>query len=329
MTFSLRIPLAATLLLPGSLFATGPAWHLTLQRNSGLTITGSTGVLCAVQYKTDLSKSWHCQTFQLLHTNSYLVPNTLPTSSGSRFYRAAPLVAPSNMVFIAPATFTLGSPTNELDRFFDESPQTTVSFSSGLFIALRPVTQGEYQSVVGSNPSFFVGDLSRPVEQVSWYNATNYCALLTQRELAAGRIPAGCVYRLPTEAEWEFTCRAGTTTRFYYGDDLAYTQLTNHAWYTVNSGGQTQAVGTKPANSWGLFDMGGNVWEWCEDWYGPYPGGSVTDPWGAPTGTTRVLRGASWTDDARFCRSACRIGDDPSINFYNFYGFRVVLAPSN
>src|SRR5204862_1274358 len=136
----------------------------------------------------------------------------------------------------------------------------------------------------------------------------------------------GCQYRLPTEAEWEYACRAGTTTTFNYGDDPGYTNLTSYAWISDNSGGLTHSVGQKPANAWGLYDMHGNLWEWCQDWYGDYPGESATDPQGPPFGPGRVLRGGSWADDGGLCRSACRIADDPSAQFFT-YGFRVVLAP--
>src|SRR5262249_41853232 len=163
-------------------------------------------------------------------------------------------------------------------------------------MAVHPVTQGEYQSVTGVNPSFFSGSTNLPVEQVSWIDATNYCGMLTQRERAAGHIAASWQYRLSTEAEWEYACRAGTTTRFYYGDDLSYLNLTNNAWYEDNSDDQTHPVGLKPANPWGLYDMGGNVSEWCLDWYAPYPGGNVTDPLATDsTSGLRVLRGGSWT----------------------------------
>ena len=112
------------------------------------------------------------------------------------------------------------------------------------------------------------------METVSWYDATNYCGELTERERAAGRIATNSVYRLPTEAEWEYACRAGTSTRFSYGDDPGYTNLTNYAWYGDNSGGTTHPVGQKLPNPWGLYDMHGNVWEWCQDWWSDtYPGG--------------------------------------------------------
>src|ERR1035438_10076597 len=127
-------------------------------------------------------------------------------------------------------------------------------------MGIHPVTQQEYESVTGNNPSYFTGDPNLPVDQVSWEDATNYCALLTQRDAAAGRIPAGSYYRLPTEAEWEYAARATNSTRFFYGDDLDYAALANYAWYGDNSGDQTQPVGQKLPNAWGLYDVAGNVW---------------------------------------------------------------------
>jgi formylglycine-generating enzyme required for sulfatase activity len=187
-------------------------------------------------------------------------------------------------------------------------------------------TQEEYQTVMGNNPSYFTGDLKCPVEQVTWYDATNYCGKLTAKERAVGRLPAGYEYRLPTEAEWEYACRAGTTTRFSYGDDPSYTQLGEYAWYALNSGNTTHPVGVKKPNAWGLYDMHGNVWEWCGDWYDPYPGGSVTDPRGPHTGSFRVDRGGGWYDGARRCRSAYRRCEWADYR-YGGMGFRLVLAP--
>ena len=203
------------------------------------------------------------------------------------------------------------------------------------------VTQGEYLAVMGSNPSYFNGarrvidygtDLTRPVETVSWGDATKYCAQLTQRERAAGRIGTNSVYRLPTEAEWEYACRGWTSTGFSYGDDPGYTNLTNYAWYSANSDGQTHPVGQKLPNPWGLYDMHGNVMEWCQDWQAGYPGGIAVDPRGPGTGSFRVIRGGYFSIGfawcfARDCRSAVRQSGYPDVGYSDCVGFRVVLAP--
>ena len=238
------------------------------------------------------------------------------------------------MVFIPPGTFRMGSPTNEVEHILDEGPQTAVTISRGYWIGKYEVTQGEYLVVMGSNPSIFqprdaTADTNRPVERVTWYDAKNYCATLTQRERVAGRIATNSVYRLPTEAEWEYACRAWISTRFSCGDDPDYTNLTNYAWYDANSGGTTHPVGQKLPNPWGLYDMHGNVWEWCQDWWGDYPGGMAVDPQGPPTGSNRVLRGGYWgilPGYAWLCRSAYRDGTDPDDRSLSI-GFRVVLAP--
>jgi formylglycine-generating enzyme required for sulfatase activity len=232
------------------------------------------------------------------------------------------------MVFIAPNTFTMGSPTNELGHRSDESPQTVVTLTRGFWISKFLVTQREYLAVTGSNPSGFPGDLERPVETVSWFAASNYCALLTDQDLAAGHIPPGSHYRLPTEAEWECAARAGTTTAYNYGEDPDALSLTNHAWYSDNSGFKPRPVGLKEPNAWGLYDMAGNVWEWCQDWYGPYSGGSLTDPRGPATNPIgfKVIRGGAWEGFAFDCRSARRSieGASPFITDF-IIGFRVVL----
>jgi formylglycine-generating enzyme required for sulfatase activity len=232
----------------------------------------------------------------------------------------------NKFVWIAPGTFTMGSPVSEQDCDPDEGPQTVVTLTHGFFMGRTEVTQGQYQDVMGSNPSYFTGDPNRPVEQVTWYDATNYCGKLTAAERAAGRLPAGYVYRLPTEAEWEYACRAGTTTRFSYGDDPGYLQLGNYAWYQGNEVGTTHPVGQKRPNGWGLYDVHGNVWEWCLAWYGGYPGGTVTDWQGPMSGSSRVARGGGWDDVGQYCRSANRAGREPS-GRYHGHGFRAVLAP--
>jgi formylglycine-generating enzyme required for sulfatase activity len=214
------------------------------------------------------------------------------------------------------------------------------------------VTQGEYLAVMGSNPSCFTTqdyygntippDLNRPVETVSWIDATNYCARLTQQEQAAGRLPSGWVYRLPTESEREYACRAGTTTAFNFGNAIHGGMANFYDYYEYDSSigdiyvpnpavpwlPRTTTVGSYQPNAWGLYDMHGNEFEWCQDWYGSYPTGSVTDPQGPSSGLYRVLRGGCWHYYGRCCRSAYRISFSlaPSDGYINI-GFRVVLAP--
>lgn len=320
---------------------------LGIQMNAGrptLSLTGMVATVYSIQYANDLSptNTWVDRTLLQARGDGDVWTDPSTRSTGQRFYRAVSVPSPANtnLVFIQPGTFTMGSPTNEVDRSTIEGPQTVVTISQGFWMAKYLVTQGDYLAVVGSNPSYFNGDrsgppwydqdygtdLTLPVEQMSWNEATNYCALLTGQERGAGRIPTNCVYRLPTEAEWEYACRAGTTTRFYYGDDPGYTNLANYAWYADNSHNVTQPVGQLLPNPWGLYDMAGNVWEWCRDWYGPYPGGSLTDPQGPVTGTYRVWRGGGWFYAARYCRSARRFNHLPTYT-YSGLGFRVVLAP--
>ncbi len=232
-----------------------------------------------------------------------------------------------SMVWIPAGEFIMGSPTDEVGRDQDEGPQTQVTIAQGFWMGKCEVTQAEYQSVMGTNPSNFTGDPASPVEKVSWLEAMEYCTKLTQRERAGGRLPEGYAYRLPTEAEWEYACRAGTTTRFSYGDDKSYAQVGDYAWFTGNSDSGTHPVGTKRPNPWGLFDMHGGVWEWCLDrWQGFLPGGSLTNLPGPAEGSLRVARGGSWLYDAKICRSANRDDYSPS-NRCSDLGFRVVLAP--
>jgi formylglycine-generating enzyme required for sulfatase activity len=263
---------------------------------------------------------------------------------------------PAKLVWIPAGTFAMGSPTNEPARLDDEGPQTTVTISRGFWMGKHEVTQGEYLNVMGSNPSYFNGDrsgdpyydmdygfdLTRPVERVSWSDATNYCARLTDRDRLAGRLPAGCVYRLPTEAEWEYGCRAETMTPYHYGYELrsGMANFDGHYEYPPCEGGpnycynpsgnyprRTIAVEGYGPNAWGLYDMHGNVGEWCLDWYtGSLPGGSVTDPQGPGSGSNRVIRGGSWYDMAHSCRSAYRNSRYP-VGYRDFnQGFRVVLV---
>jgi formylglycine-generating enzyme required for sulfatase activity len=235
------------------------------------------------------------------------------------------------MVWIKPGTFLMGSRVGELGRSTNET-QHPVTLTKGFWMGVHEVTQAEYVAVIGSNPSFFTGNTNRPVEQVSWNDAVAYCAALTTAERTAGRIPATWEYRLPTEAEWKYCCRAGArTTRFGYGDDLAATSLGDYAWYSANSVNTTHPVEQKRPNAWGLMDMHGNVFEWCLDSTdgGDYPGGSaaVTDP-RSVTGSYRVLRGGLWDLNASYARCARRFGINPDLADYG-YGVRAVRAPGN
>src|SRR6266567_3487136 len=307
-----------------------------------LSLSGEVGTVYSIQYATGLSSTnpWVERTLLQAQgaSNDWTDPSA-PTP-GQRFYRAVSVPAPadSNLVFIQPGTFTMGSPTN----------QHLVTISRGFWMGKYLVTQGDYLAVAGTNPSYFNGvaptgsdygtNLTRPVEEVSWIEATNYCGLRTQQEQAAGLIPTNYVYRLPTESEWEYADRAGTTTAFYLGSGLHSGKANFDGQYEYdatmgtiyNAGGiflaQTTAVGSYAANGWGLYDMIGNVWEWCQDLYGTYPVGSVIDPPGAVTGSARVFRGGGWYGGATTCRSAARGDGDPDARG-NFIGFRVLLTP--
>ena len=217
----------------------------------------------------------------------------------------------------------MGSPESEPARDSNET-QHEVTLSRGFWMGKYEVTQGEYASVIGSNPSLLTNGITgdwfgtggpvtnevrHPVETVSWFNATNYCGQLTEQERAAGRLPEGYEYRLPTEGEWEYACRAGTTTAFHYGAALRsgmanfdghyeYPPCGGEEYYCHNPSGtylgRTTEAGSYAPNGWGLYDMHGNVFEWCGDWYEEYPAGPVTDPTGPDTGSDRVIRGGGW-----------------------------------
>jgi formylglycine-generating enzyme required for sulfatase activity len=324
--------LGLALWVPGSgALAQTPA-GLSIQTYAGLTITGAVGTVYSVEYVTDLAQTnsanaWHCLESLQLPASPYLWADKSAPTTGKRFYRAVVFAPPTNMVFIPPGSFRMGSPTDEVDRYSSESPQTAVTISRGLSMGKSEVTQGEYQAVTGDNPSAFTGNSNLPVETVSWGDATNYCAALTQRERAAGRISVNWVYRLPTEAEWEYACRGWTSTRFSYGDAPEYANLTNYAWYSDNAGATTHPVGQKLPNPWGLYDMHGNVGEWCLDWNSAsLPGGIALDPQGPALGSSRQWRGGHWAFPARRCRSAFRSYTSPDSRL-NTIGFRVVLAP--
>jgi len=254
-----------------------------------------------------------------------LARDTLTNSLGMKFVR------------IPAGEFMMGSTDQEIadalklnnDDLFREdarsgAPRHKVRITQDFFMGVCEVTQSQYEAVMGTTPSKFRDAKgARPVEQVTWYDAKAFCEWLNSNDDAR---PVGYEYRLPTEAEWEYACRAGTTTRYSFGDDDG--ALDNHYWHKGNSGDQTHGVGTKQPNAWGLFDVHGNVWEWCEDFYGPefYRQAPVEDPVNRMNDGTRVERGGSWRFSAIWGRSAGRHRASPDASFDNL-GFRVALAP--
>lgn len=231
-------------------------------------------------------------------------------------------------VWIRPGSFLMGSRYDEKGRDLDEGPLTQMTIPLGFWMGKYEVTQAEYEKAIGTNPSNAADDPQLPVEKVSWSDAMEYCARLTRSLSAEGTIPAGFAFRLPTEAEWEYACRAGTNTRFSCGDALEDSALESYAWFAHNSDFRSHPVGTKRPNPWGLHDMHGNVWEWCLDrWERALPGGSQTNNPVLPSGTLRAARGGSWLYDPKSCRSANR-DDYSTSNRCSDIGFRIVLAPA-
>ena len=239
-------------------------------------------------------------------------------------------------VLIPPGEFEMGSTAEEVARLLEEArtqkvepwyiagipheaPKHRVRITKPLYLGLCEVTQTEYERVMGSNPSKFKGNPNCPVEMVTWDEASAFCRKL-------GELPQKrtirAAYRLPTEAEWEYACRAGTTTRFAFGDNAE--SLSMQAWWKRTAQGRTQPVGGLRPNAWGLYDMHGNVWEWCQDWHrGDYYGASpLEDPMGATAGSSRVIRGGDWTCHAGYCRSVARNASLPGTRVSGL-GFRV------
>jgi len=227
--------------------------------------------------------------------------------------------------WMPPGTFMMGSPETEIDRFADET-QHEVTLTQGFWLADTACTQALWQEVMGENPSHFKGNPNNWVENVSWEDTQHFIARLNQLfpDLAA---------RLPTEAEWEYACRAGTTTPFSFGDNITPEQVNydgNRPYADGKKGvyrEKTVPVKSLPANPWGLYEMHGNVWEWCQDWFSQYPNKPVIDPTGVETGDNRVLRGGFWNDGGRGIRSAVRVGNRPGYRDGDI-GFRLALGRS-
>ena len=264
-------------------------------------------------------------------------------SAGHMRYRISIAAAPPRelkseftgmvLVRIEPGTFLMGSPDTDKEANDNEKPRHWVRITRPFYLGECEVTQDQYRKVTGKNPSAFEGDRNRPVEQVSWADAVAFCNALSAKEGLTPfyreevTIAGGGGYRLPTEAEWEYACRAGSSTRYSFGDDAA--GLGEYAWFGGNSGDATHPVGQKRPNGFGLYDMHGNVWEWCWDGYeaGYYRNSPADDPRGPSRAPAWGFRGGGWNGDPRVVRSAIRIWFAPGYKL-SVLGFRVARVPS-
>jgi formylglycine-generating enzyme required for sulfatase activity len=237
-----------------------------------------------------------------IQADSKDLPKTITNNLGMKF------------VWIPPGSFMMGSPKEEKERGMgvDETLHK-VTLTKGFFMAVYTVTQEQWKKVMENNPSYFKGEKNLPVEMVSWNDCQTFIAKLREKEKKA--------YRLPTEAEWEYACRAGTTTPFHFGETISTDQANYNGNVTYGNGKKgkyrekTTPVGSFPANAWGLFDMHGNVYQWCRNQIGYYP--QKVDRQGPEKVEIRVLRGGSWYDDPQDCRSASRIGSMPGVPYWN------------
>jgi sulfatase modifying factor 1 len=236
--------------------------------------------------------------------------------AGDSFIHGQPKDPPKNFtnsigmkfVWIPPGNFVMGSPKDEKLRH-DNETHHKVTLIKGFYMGVHTVTQEQYETVMGKNPSHFRGEKNLPVERVSWNDCQEFIKKLREKDKKA--------YRLPTEAEWEYACRAGTTTPFHFGETISTDQANYYGEAVYGNGkkgvhrAKMTPVGSFPANAWGLHDMHGNVWQWCQDMYGEYPQKDVVDPQGPEKGDRRVLRGGSWGHVPQDCRSACRFRIEP------------------
>ena len=225
------------------------------------------------------------------------------------------------LVLIPAGEFLMGSPDSEKDGASDEKSQHKVRITKPFYLGKCLVTQEQWEAVMGSNPSKFKGP-KNPVETVSWDDCQKFLGKLNAKSAAGGG-----TFQLPTEAQWEYACRAGSKTRYSFGDDK--TRLGDYAWYGKNSH-KPHPVGEKKPNAWGLYDVHGNVWEWCQDRYdgGYYAKSPMDDPTGPTGGSSRVIRGGGWLNPAGRCRSAYRYGNRPGYRSYTL-GLRVSLVPAD
>jgi formylglycine-generating enzyme required for sulfatase activity len=239
------------------------------------------------------------------------LPLSAPAQTGKTYTNAIGM----EFILIPAGSFIMGADRYFEDAYDEEMPKHRVTLSPSFYLGKCEVTQGEWEAVMGNNPSKNKAR-NNPVESVSWKDVQTFISRLNTKE-------GTNKYRLPTEAEWEYAARAGTKSAYSFGDETR--PLGQYAWYQGNSGRQTHPVGQKQPNPWGLYDMHGNVWEWVQDWHGDYPKSAVTDPSGPSSGVYRVLRGGSWDDSARNLRSAYRFSYSPDDRF-EFYGFRLARS---
>jgi formylglycine-generating enzyme required for sulfatase activity len=304
--------------------------YLTYQwQRNGQPIAGATGPSFSI---ADVNGSLHDGNYSVVVSNDFGSVTSVLTPLHVDGTPSAHTVASISMemIFCPPGTFAMGSPTSESGRGGDET-QHQVTLTNGFYLGKYEVTQAQYQTVMNGNseglnadPSQFKGS-NRPVEKASWEDAQIFLSRLNSIEQSAGRLPNGWKYVLPTEAEWEYACRAGTTTAYSWGNDINSSRA-NYNWDGGGNDGndskQTVEIGQFSANPWGFFDMHGNVREWVHDWKANYLSGAQTDPEGPASGSSRVLRGGSWNFDGSYLRSAKRNGIPPSHRINNL-GFRV------
>jgi formylglycine-generating enzyme required for sulfatase activity len=255
-----------------------------LQENTDIVLTG--------EYTVSGKTSFHAKWYEKFWTSSI----------GTEFR------------LIPAGSFIMGSSENEPGRWRGETAHK-VTITKPFYMGRSEVTQKEWRQIMGTTPSYTVGE-NNPVDSVSWEDVQEFISRLNNLE-------GSNIYRLPTEAEWEYAARAGTTTAFSFGDDAS--KLALYAWYYTNSGLQTHPVMQLSSNDWDLFDMHGNVYEWVEDWYSGnyYSNSPEMNPSGPETGSWRVIRGGSWSNDTNYCRSAFRLNGAPDVR-YRLHGFRLV-----
>ena len=324
-------------------FVTAPAGLvaqvLTVREIPEVTVLSASGWTERLEWSGSRVFSWTALTNPPPITNEYRFVD--PAAGAQvRLYRAVPVgwdpasllrlgasnepsgsKRPPGYVWIRPGRFTMGSAPGEPGRAAHEVRRTVV-MTRGYWMSAREVRQSEYRSMMGSNPSGFPGD-EHPVETVSWAEAVAYCQRLTAQARERGELPQGHAYRLPTEAEWEYAARAGTETNYAWGTSDAEAPL--HAWHEANAGFAPHPVGGLAPNRWGLHDMQGNVWEWCQDWLSIPDAASTVEPRGPEAGSLRILRGGSHLDGTAWLRSASRLAFRPDWSG-DCAGFRPVLA---